>query len=519
MAKNIISRSKDYPQWYLDVIKAGDLAEHSPVRGCMIIKPQGFAVWERIQQDLDRRFKETGHVNAYFPLFIPKSFLAKEAAHVEGFAMECAIVTHSGLEPDGKGGLQPKGKLEEELIVRPTSETIIGHSFANWVQSWRDLPLLINQWANIVRWEMRTRLFLRTMEFLWQEGHTAHETAEEADQETRRMLDVYADFAEDVLAIPVIKGEKTESERFAGADHTYAIEAMMQDGKALQAGTSHNLGQNFAKAFGIQFQTRDQGLEHVYTTSWGVSTRLIGGLIMTHSDDEGLILPPKVAPIVVAIVPIYRKDAEKDKVLAYAREILVALCGEDRVQKAEKGLGSKEIVSIVLSDGRNVVLDLRDTARPSDKFFHWEQRGVPMRIEVGPRDVEGNKAMVVTRHDRAKVLTEKAAIDADWLAAKLASQQEILLQRARDYRVERTYKVDCFDELKTKIEEGGFFLMHWDGSRETEEKLKECKATIRCIPEADVIQTAEGNVSTREPGKDPISGKDSQGRVIVARSY
>ncbi|HHI78571.1 MAG TPA: proline--tRNA ligase [Planctomycetes bacterium] len=518
MAKNITPRSKDYPQWYLDVIKAGDLAEHSPVRGCMIIKPQGFAVWERIQQDLDRRFKETGHVNAYFPLFIPKSFLVKEAAHVEGFAMECAVVTHSGLEPDGKGGLRPKSPLEEELIVRPTSETIIGHSFANWVQSWRDLPLLINQWANIVRWEMRTRLFLRTMEFLWQEGHTAHETAEEADQETRRMLDVYADFAEDVLAIPVIKGEKSESERFAGANHTFTIEAMMQDGKALQSGTSHNLGQNFSKAFNIQFQTRDQGLEHVYTTSWGVSTRLIGGLIMTHSDDEGLILPPKVAPIVAAIVPIYRKDAEREKVLAYARELLVALCGEERVAKAEN-LGGKEILSVVLADGRKVVMDLRDTLRPAEKFFHWEQRGVCLRIEVGPRDVEGDKAMVVTRHDRAKVLTEKLAIDADWLQAKLASQQGILLQRARDYRTARTHRVDSFDELKSKIEEGGFFLMHWDGSRESEEALKECKASIRCIPEADSLETADGPVSTREPGKDPISGKDSAGRVVVARAY
>ncbi|NRA97685.1 MAG: proline--tRNA ligase, partial [Planctomycetes bacterium] len=352
MAKNITTREQDYPQWYLDVIKAGELADHSPVRGCMVIRPHGYGIWELIKDALDRRFKATGHVNAYFPLFIPQSFLAKEAAHVEGFAMECAVVTHSGLENDGEGGLRPKGQLEEPLIVRPTSETIIGHMYANWVQSWRDLPILINQWANVVRWEMRTRLFLRTMEFLWQEGHTAHETAEECEEETKRMLEVYAECAENVLAIPVLKGEKTERERFAGADRTYCIEAMMQDGKALQAGTSHNLGQNFAKAFDISYQTRDQKQEQAWTTSWGVSTRLIGAVIMTHSDDDGLVLPPKIAPVVCAIVPIYRKDTDKEAVLSYARKVLVQLCGEEAVAAADSAIGHKEILNVVLDDGR-----------------------------------------------------------------------------------------------------------------------------------------------------------------------
>ena len=426
MAKNITPREQDYPKWYQDVIKAGELADHSPVRGCMVIKPHGYGVWELIKDGLDRRFKATGHVNAYFPLFIPKSFLAKEAAHVEGFAMECAVVTHSGLENDGEGGLRPKGELEEPLIVRPTSETVIGHMYSNWVQSWRDLPILINQWANVVRWEMRTRLFLRTMEFLWQEGHTAHETAEECEEETRRMLEVYAEFAENVLAMPVLKGEKTERERFAGADCTYCIEGMMQDGKALQAGTSHNLGQNFAKAFDISFQTREQQQEHAWTTSWGVSTRLIGGVIMTHSDDDRLILPPAIAPVVCAIVPIYRKDAEKEAVLAYARQLLVQLCGEDAVTAAESAIGHKEILNVVLADGRKVVLDLRDGLRPPDKFFHWEQKGTPIRIECGPRDLEGKKAMVVTRHPREKNVTEATELTGPWMHGILDTMQQAL---------------------------------------------------------------------------------------------
>ncbi len=520
MAQNITPRAEDYPQWYLDVIKAADLAEHSPVRGCMVIKPHGYAVWERMQRDLDRRFKETGHVNAYFPLFIPKSFLAKEAAHIEGFAMECAVVTHSGLEPDGEGGIRPKGRIEEELIVRPTSETIIGHSFANWVQSWRDLPLLINQWANVVRWEMRTRLFLRTMEFLWQEGHTAHETAREAAEETRRMLEIYAAFAEEVLAMPVLKGEKTPAERFAGAEHTFAIEAMMQDGKALQSGTSHDLGQNFAKAFEITFQTRDQGLEHVHTTSWGVSTRLIGGVIMTHSDDEGLILPPRIAPISAVLVPIYRKDAERKKVLTYARDILRALAGEEAFRRAETALGNQELFTVVLPGDSRILLDLRDSMRPPEKFFWWEQRGVPLRIEVGPRDVAAGKAMVVSRPDRSKTLCDKGALDQAWLRTTLDAQQKALLDRARAMRIERTRAVDSYEAFKESIEDGGFFLMHWDGSAETEARIKaETKATIRCIPQDDWIDGAEGPISTREPGSDPVSGKPSPGRVLYARAY
>jgi len=526
MAKNIKTRDQDYPQWYLDVIKAGDLAEHSPVRGCMVIKPHGYAIWELIQEQFDRRFKATGHVNAYFPLFIPKSFLAKEAAHVEGFAMECAVVTHSGLRPDGKGSIEPHGKLEEELIIRPTSETIIGHMFANWVQSWRDLPLLINQWANVVRWELRTRLFLRTMEFLWQEGHTAHESAEEAEEETRRMLEVYRETVEDELAVPVLKGEKSPSERFAGADRTYCIEAMMQDGKALQAGTSHNLGQNFAKAFEIQFQDRNQELDHVYTTSWGVSTRLVGALIMAHSDDEGLVLPPHVAPVLAAIVPIYRKDEEREAVLAYAKEILTRLYGEggaEALAAVESGIGSKEIVSLVLpnaSRGQRIVLDLRDTLRPPEKFFHWEQRGVPLRIEVGPRDLQNKKAMVAERPTREKGAVDAAALDRAWLDTKLAAQQKLLFERALAMRKANTHAVDDYDALKAGVEAGGFYLMHWDGTDETEAKIKaETKATIRCIPFDDVIETAEGPVSTREAGTDPVSGKPSEGRVVFARAY
>jgi prolyl-tRNA synthetase len=521
MAKNITQRSLDYPQWYQDVIKAGELADHSPVRGCMVIKPHGYGIWERIQRNLDDRFKATGHVNAYFPLFIPKSFLAKEASHVEGFAMECAVVTHSGLEQDGQGGLRPKGLLDEPLIVRPTSETVIGHMYANWIQSWRDLPVLINQWANVVRWEMRTRLFLRTMEFLWQEGHTAHETPEEAEEETRRMLAVYADFAENVLAMPVFCGEKTEKERFAGADRTYCIESMMQDGKALQAGTSHNLGQNFSKAFEIKFQTRDQKIENVWTTSWGVSTRLIGGVIMTHSDDEGLVLPPNVAPVSLVIVPIFRKDGEKESVLAYAHELLVSLCGEEAVKRAESALGNREMLQVVRGDGLSrVILDNRDGLRPPDKFFGWEQKGVPIRIEVGPRDLESRTAMVVTRPERKKEALEAGKLTATWLVTTLDQLQAGLLDRARAFRTSNTHAVDSYAEFQKRLDDGGFFLMHWDGTAETEAKIQEeTKATIRCIPFDESISGAKGEILTREPGIDPVSGKPSQGRVIFARSY
>ncbi len=524
MAQNIKTRAADYAQWYLDVINAAGLADYSPVRGCMVIKPHGYAMWEQLQKELDHRFKATGHVNAYFPVFIPMSFLAKEAKHVEGFAMECAVVTHAGLEPDGEGGLRPKGKLEEPLIVRPTSETIIGHMYAQWVQSWRDLPILINQWANIVRWEMRTRLFLRTMEFLWQEGHTAHETWEEAEAETRRMLDVYSDVAQNVLAIPVIRGRKTPSERFAGADDTYCIEAMMQDGKALQAGTSHNLGQNFAKAFDIKFQTRDQQVAHVYTTSWGVTTRLIGAVIMTHSDDEGLVCPPAMAPVLLAIVPIYRKPEERDAVIAYARRLLAQIAGEEAVARAEAERGNQEILNVNLGGarvGQRVVLDLRDGLRPPDKFFWWEQRGVPIRFEAGPKDLAQESVMTVLRHTREKAPIKAVDISHTWFEATLARIQQALFDRAVAYRKDHTWICDSYAEFKDKIEsQPGFYLMHWDGTAETEARIKEeTKATIRCIPLADTLDTAGGEVNLRTPGTDPMSGKPSNGRVIFARAY
>jgi prolyl-tRNA synthetase len=521
MAQNVTARSKDYAQWYLDVINAAGLADYSPVRGCMVIKPHGYAIWERLQQELDWRFKATGHVNAYFPLFIPLSFLAKEAKHVEGFAMECAVVTHSGLEKDPEGaGLRPKGKLEEPLVVRPTSETIIGHSYAQWIQSWRDLPVLVNQWANIVRWEMRTRLFLRTMEFLWQEGHTAHETAEEAQAETIKMLGVYSEVAEKVLAIPVHKGRKTAAERFAGADETYCIEALMQDGKALQAGTSHNLGQNFAKAFDIKFQTRDQQVAHVWTTSWGMTTRMIGAVIMTHADDEGLILPPKVAPVVAAIVPIYKTPEEREATTAFAKKLLAGLAGlavgdvstEGEIAYASYG-GARS--------GQRIALDLRDGLRPPEKFFWWEQRGVPIRFEIGPKDLANQSVMSVRRHDRGKAPVKAADLGSSWLDDALAQIQQALLDRAEKMRASKTYVCDDYAEFKKRIEsEPGFYLMHWDGTAETEAKIKEeTKATIRCIPLADSLASAGGPVSMREPGRDPCSGKPSSGRVIYARAY
>jgi prolyl-tRNA synthetase len=518
MAQNVTARSKDYNQWYLDVINAAGLADYSPVRGCMVIKPHGYAIWERIQQELDWRFKATGHVNAYFPLFIPLSFLAKEAKHVEGFAMECAVVTHSGLEKDPEGGgLRPKGKLEEPLVVRPTSETIIGHSYAQWIQSWRDLPVLINQWANIVRWEMRTRLFLRTMEFLWQEGHTAHETAEEAQAETLKMLDVYSEVAEKIMGIPVHKGRKTPAERFAGADETYCIEGLMQDGKALQCGTSHNLGQNFAKAFDIKFQTRDQQVAHVWTTSWGMTTRMIGAVIMVHSDDEGLVLPPKIAPIVAAIVPIYKTPEEREATTGFARRVLSQLAGGE-------GSAEGEIVYAAFGGertGQRIALDLRDGLRPPEKFFWWEQRGVPIRFEIGPKDLANQSVMSVRRPDRAKAPVKAGDLGRHWLDEVLGTVQQTLFERAEKLRASKTFVCDDYGEFKKRIEsDPGFYLMHWDGTPETEALIKEeTKATIRCIPAAESITTAAGPVKTREAGRDPCSGKPSSGRVIFARAY
>ena len=479
MAKNqgITSRADDYSAWYQDIVQKAELADYSPVRGCMVIRPYGYALWEAIQRDMDRRFKETGHVNAYFPLFIPESYMQKEAEHVEGFAPECAVVTHGG----GK-------KLEEPLMVRPTSETIIGKMYSKWVSSWRDLPILINQWANVVRWEMRTRLFLRTSEFLWQEGHTAHETAEEAQEETLKMLEVYRAFSEEFLAVPVLTGVKTEAEKFPGAIATYCIEALMQDGKALQAGTSHNLGQNFAKAFEIQFQGREKNLEFAWTTSWGTSTRLIGALIMTHSDDKGLVLPPSVAPHQAVIVPIWRTDEEQSSVLEFANTM----------------------ASELTTAGVRVHLDDRDQYKPGFKFNEWELRGVPVRFEVGPRDV-ANKSTVMVRRD----LGEKKPVSIDDLVVQTKSaldgMQHDLFQKACKFREEKTTVVDDYDTFRQVIEEkGGFIRAHWDGDPKTEEKIKaETKATIRCIP-------LDGD---EEAGKCIVTGRDSKRRVVFARSY
>ncbi|MBO6575715.1 MAG: proline--tRNA ligase [Rhodothermales bacterium] len=489
MADAITPREKDYSQWYLDVVRHAKLADYSPVRGCMIVRPNGYALWENMQAGLDGMFKATGHQNAYFPIFIPQSFLAREAAHVEGFAKECAVVTHSRLKVEGDDLIaDPASKLEENLIVRPTSETIIWDTYSKWVQSWRDLPILINQWANVVRWEMRTRLFLRTMEFLWQEGHTAHATREEAMEETLKILDVYATFAEDYMAVPVIKGVKTEAERFAGADETFCIEALMQDGKALQAGTSHFLGQNFGKAFNCQFQNRDNELEYVWGTSWGVSTRLIGALIMTHSDDQGLILPPKLAPRQAVIVPIYRKEEDKLNVLASARDV------EAKLRDA----------------GVRVYLDDREGQRPGWKFNEYEVQGVPVRIAIGPRDVANGVVEMARRDNR-----EKASVPVDTLVqtvkTTLDEVQQGLFDRALSFREENTTTVDSYGEFKEVLDEkGGFIRMHWDGTGETEAKIKEeTKATIRCIPQ-------EGY---ENPGTDPVSGRPSKGRVIYARAY
>ena len=515
MAKNIKPRSEDYAQWYLDVIKAAQLADYAPVKGCMVVRPEGFAIWEAIQRDLDRRFKETGHVNAYFPLLIPQSFLAKEAQHVEGFAMECAVVTHSRLEkdPSGKPGqLRPASPIEEPLVIRPTSETLFGHMYAQWIQSYRDLPLLINQWCNVMRWEMRTRLFLRTAEFLWQEGHTAHETAEEAEAETRKMLDIYASFAQDVLAIPVIKGAKTDSEKFPGADVTYCIEALMQDGKALQAGTSHNLGQNFAKAFDIKFLGRDQKQQHVWTTSWGLSTRMIGAVIMAHSDDEGLVLPPNVAPSVAVIVPIFKGDEEKAKVRGFIQQLLTALVGGEEIAAAERRATRNDIETYFFDKGtaQSILVDWRD-ARPGDKQYHWEQRGVPFRFEVGPRDVDSSAFVLKRRLDRAKEAIQLGQANASWLRGKLAEVQQAMFEKAKTFRDANIRRAATYDELKKILsEQGGFVRCFFNPSREVEAKIKEeTKATVRCIPFDQ--PGAEG--------KDIFTGQPAKTEVLFALAY
>lgn len=491
MAKAIPSRSEDYSLWYNELVKKADLAEHSDVRGCMVIKPYGYSIWEKMQQALDKMFKDTGHVNAYFPLFVPKSFLAREASHVEGFAKECAIVTHYRLKnaPDGKGVIvDPDSELEEELIVRPTSETIIWNSYKKWIQSYRDLPILINQWANVVRWEMRTRLFLRTAEFLWQEGHTAHATAEEAVKETLQMLDVYADFAENYMALPVIKGKKSEGEKFPGAVDTYCIEALMQDGKALQAGTSHFLGQNFAKAFDVQFATKEGKLDYVWGTSWGVSTRLMGALIMAHSDDDGLVLPPKLAPIQVVIVPVFKNEQELNAIRSRAEQLMK----DYRKQ------------------GVTVKFDDRDTQKPGFKFAEWELKGVPVRITVGPRDLEQGTVEVARRDTREKQVIRVEQVVVDTLVL-LEEIQKNIYRRALDFRKQMTTRVESFEEFKRVLEEkGGFIEAHWDGTTETEAAIKEeTKATIRCIP----LDARE------EQGVCVYSGKPSSGRVLFARAY
>ncbi len=491
MSKEITSRAQDYAQWYNDLILKGGLADYSAVRGCMVIKPYGYSLWENMRDALDRMFKDTGHTNAYFPLFIPKSFLSREAAHVEGFAKECAVVTHYRLKNDPNGGgvvVDPEAKLEEELIVRPTSETIIWNTYKDWIQSYRDLPLLINQWANVVRWEMRTRLFLRTAEFLWQEGHTAHATREEAIEETERMLDVYATFVEEYMALPVIRGVKTESERFAGAENTYCIEALMQDGKALQAGTSHFLGQNFAKAFDVTFSNKENKLDYVWATSWGVSTRLIGALVMAHSDDEGLILPPRIAPLQVVIVPIYKGDDQKAKIDAKVDEIVANL----------KRLGVR------------VKYDDNDNNRPGWKFAEYELKGVPVRLAIGARDLENNVVEVARRDTKEKKSVNLDGI-AQYVEGLLHEVQKNMFEKARQYQQEHITRADTWDEFEKLLDEkGGFLSAHWDGTAETEALIKEkTKATIRCIPLNN----------PKEEGKCILTGKPSTQRVLFARAY
>ena len=491
MSKEITSRASDYSQWYNDLVLKGGLADYSAVRGCMVIKPYGFALWENMRDTLDRMFKDTGHVNAYFPLLIPKSFLSREAAHVEGFAKECAVVTHYRLKNDPNGGgviVDPEAKLEEELIIRPTSETIIWNTYKDWIQSHRDLPLLINQWANVMRWEMRTRLFLRTSEFLWQEGHTAHATKEEAVEETERMLEVYARFAEDYMAVPVIRGIKSISERFAGAEETYCIEAMMQDGKALQAGTSHFLGQNFAKAFDVKFTNSQNQLEYVWATSWGVSTRLVGALVMAHSDDEGLILPPRIAPWQVVIVPIYKGEEQKKLI-------------DEKVNSI-----SQELKAL----GIRVKYDDKDNARPGWKFAEYELKGVPVRLALGARDLEQNVVEIARRDTR-----EKSTVSLDGIAAHISKLleeiQQAIYEKARAFRDAHITEANSREEFEKLLEEkGGFISAHWDGTAETEAEIKEItKATIRCIPLNN----------KKESGKCFWSGKPSEQRVLFARAY
>jgi prolyl-tRNA synthetase len=490
MSKGLTSREDDYSQWYNELVTKADMAEHSAVRGCMVIKPYGYAIWENMQAALDKMFKDTGHSNAYFPLFIPKSFFSKEASHVEGFATECAVVTHYRLKNDGKGNIvvDEDAKLEEELIVRPTSETIIWNTYKGWIQSYRDLPILVNQWANVVRWEMRTRLFLRTAEFLWQEGHTAHATSQEAIEETKRMLEVYADFAENWMALPVIRGKKTESERFAGALDTYCIEALMQDGKALQAGTSHFLGQNFAKAFDVKFTSKEGKLDYVWATSWGVSTRLIGALIMAHSDDSGLVLPPKLASIQVVIVPIYKTDEELEKISALAKTI-------------STDLKLKNI---------SVKYDNRDTLRPGFKFAEYEMKGVPVRLAIGGRDLENGTIEIARRDTKEKQTITREGLVV-YIEELLADMQQNIYNKALRFREENTREVNSYDEFKSILDDkAGFISAHWDGTAETEKQIKdETKATIRCIPLNN----------KQEDGFCIVSGKPSSQRVLFARAY
>jgi prolyl-tRNA synthetase len=503
MAEKITKREQDYSQWYLDIVNRAQLAENSDVRGCMVIRPHGYAIWEKMQRALDRMFKDTGHQNAYFPLFIPKSFLAREEEMAAGFAKECAVVTHHRLKAvPGKGvEVDPDSRLEEELIIRPTSETIIWNSYRSWIQSYRDLPVLINQWCNVVRWEMRTRLFLRTAEFLWQEGHTAHATQKEAEDETRQMLDVYRTFAEEWMAVPVLAGPKSEGQKFPGAVYTLCIEAMMQDKKALQSGTSHFLGQNFAKAFDVQFQNQAGQLEYAWATSWGVSTRLVGAVIMMHSDDQGLVLPPRLAPIHVAIVPIFRKPEEHAATTAAARTLAAALADLPRTPWMNY-------------DPISIVVDDRDQYQPGYKFNEWELRGVPVRVELGPKDLAQN-ACVLARRDRpgkeGKEMGVPLAAAPARVAEILRAMQDDLFARARQFRDSNSFEVNSYDEFKQKIEEpGGFAWAHWDGTRETEDRIAaETKATIRCIPFD----------RKKEPGKCMVTGRPSDGRVVFAKAY
>ncbi|MCK4992680.1 MAG: proline--tRNA ligase [Bacteroidales bacterium] len=490
MAKVLTSREENYAQWYNDLVLKSGLAENSAVRGCMVIKPYGYAIWEKMRDELDRMFKATGHENAYFPLFIPKSFFSREANHVEGFAKECAVVTHYRLKTDEESGeiiVDPDAKLEEELIVRPTSETIIWNTYKNWVQSYRDLPILINQWANVVRWEMRTRLFLRTTEFLWQEGHTAHATRQEAEDETTQMVKIYADFAERFLGIPVLVGSKTESEKFAGAVETLTIEALMQDGKALQAGTSHFLGQNFAKAFDVQFTNREGKLDHVWATSWGMTTRMIGALIMAHSDNNGLVLPPRVAPIQVVIVPIYRGNDELPPIAEVANKM------------------KDELTAL----GISVKFDDRDTQKPGWKFAEYELKGVPVRIAIGPRDIENGTVELARRDTLEKKVMPQEGIS-NYIKELLEEIQENIYQKALNFRDKSTHEVDSWDELVDVLEnKGGFALAYWDGTLESEDRIKETKATIRCL-----LKDAEP-----KEGRCVVSGKPSKQRVVIAKAY